>query len=1387
MRSLPTHLTRTGGHAQPSPDRGSRRRGSVLLLVVASIAMLAFLGGLFLVTTHTQRFVAPDVGSDRSSTRQSDANLVLESVNAEIARQIKADVFNPVGTPNEGAAFDIGRGVEITDRAWLNPTATGVRQPVGLDGSAAPVTLIGGEQDDAWLASTFPHQVNGVAGSPWVWERITSLTGGSFHVVDFSAQLNAPFTSVTDTGDDRTVRPEASGERYADFYETALTAGQTFNIDAYGTATEQRADPSSSPPAAPLLVDADGDGVPDARFERAPVATAEGLEDFMAVRIVDLASLLNVNTATTAVEASNPPYDTNEPPRARHPGDLDAGQFFGINLHADPNALTAFTDPASPTRPYDPTDSPFLDDFLGEPGRPGLLGLRVPSSEPPGARPTEGRRTAYYDAADPYAGPPAGYQLLPGSLEADLRQRMGVFDDPDNGDLRTLATRIAVEPRTQHNRDGALVDHRNNFIPADQVGFMYGYNRLIPPSGTDQPIDTPFPRTYLTTRSAANLWRVPLPGEAGGGSLTSSGVRERIRLNQDTYRPAATRDSGQPDNDFSYLTPAENDTLVDALLGTERRADSLFNDVVESTVAPAIPVPPASQPAVPNGFTISQLTGNPVAPEERPLLPRSAAAGTSAPAQPEFNEDNVDRFATQFLTNLQDYRDHDNRLTVLPLPKVAAGVVPGAGERVYGMEALPAITEVYAHRRYEAESGTPSGSGSGFDVVWSQIGTTGFAIEIGNPFDRPIPLHNVHLYITDEGGGGDRYVGPLHSLITDRALVLDGPSPGALDPIKDLRETNTDPATLVTDDGATVWNEEDMLQPGQSVILWREGQLDAGNPFTAPTEATVEELIGRDETGTVASLPPGDVAASEVAFRTDPPEDPTASDQDASDQDWPDDADNQKPKAIRLELRAESASVLNPANPLGHGNILPFAYQSVPLVTMPDRWTEEEVPVNYADPGPDPANPQDSTGFLQASLRSTDEGLNMLLVPAADFSFPTDPQADSDVLRSPRPGTTTTAAGTGFYTGIDSLGRDKAAPAGYTELPIDENQWVMLDDPDSELSSPAELATLLIIGPQESAGVGGHATVAEIFAASPDQELRNFRLSIDSDVAAAQASATTVVSGQRQLNNRRLIDPRVRTRVQDEIVAAPAPAADRTDPAADLVPVNPSWHIPHFLHLISSFTTEDRFYSSDKGLPTLAGPLNLNTVPLSLLADTFPSADEDFRKYIAATVGAARQEYAVTVNDGRTEPFGGRAAPAPGVSTVWELANPTYAAETGIDFLTKLSPYVSNDDFNAPSTPSFRIDYLPPEKGGVYGGADGVEDDVEEAILPVQMLDSLATTRSDVFVAYILLHGYERDKFDEGPKKVLRAITLFDRSQMETVQDDVRVEVLKRFAESPAR
>ena len=1395
---------------QPLPPRHPRhaRGGSVLLLVVASIAMLAFLGGLFLVTTHTQRFRTPDTGSDRSATRQSDANLVLQSVHEEIARQIKNDVFNPPGSFNEGAAFDGARGVEPTDRPWLNPAVTGERETTLLDGTRTSSpggfgAILGGELDDTWLASSFPHRENGAANGEWVWSRITSLTGGSFRVGDQDARLLPPFATDFETGNDRFVRDRASGENLADYYETELVKGKTFNIPAYGLNAQQEDNPNASgdngPGAAPLLVDADGDGVPDARFERAPLATLDGLEYFMAVRVVDLASLLNLNAAGAAADV-NGAYSAGEEPLARHPGDLGAGQFFGLN---QPPGL-----PDAPPFPY-------LEEWLGTngtPARTGLLGIRAAPVATPGDALTKNERDVAYEAAHLYSASPAGYAPLPQAMEADLRHRMGLYDNPDNDVLRTYAPRIAVEPRTQSTTRPTVQDHRNNPLPRSELDAVYGYNTLFPSPGDVVP--TPFPRTYLTTRSASNLWRVPLPGEATGSSPTNPGLSGRAEVNADALRPQGTREGGvTTPNEFPQLTPAEATALETEFFGATGRGE-LFNVVATSTVAPATPVDGSGSAATVDGFRRTNLRPSPSTPDplplvadtQRPLLPRSAAAGTAGPDEPVFDIDTVDRFVTQFLASLQDYRDHDNRLTVLELPGAASPPTPG--QQVYGMEALPAITEVYAHRRYEATAGTEAAPGS-FDITWTGRGDVGFAVEIGNPFNRPIALHNVHLYLVrDDGSGGDElYLGPLNAPGGVAGTGLASDTPGALDPqpsgtpLNRLREANI--AAGVTDDGDTAWDERDMLMPGDSVILYREADLTgSGSPATLP-DTTIEEVVEMDDTGGDADLR-GGVSVSETGFKEDPQ--PTPNEESAPDttsKSWPDEAGTGADLgSLRLELRAESATPLTPANALGHGDILPFAYQALPLVTFPDTWEEKGAPANFFDPTvvPDdgtysvpPSDPTFSFGFIQARVSGSDNGFNALLVPVADLAFPLEPGADSDELRAPRPGTTNDPLAPGFLVNMDQLGRTKDAPTGFTEIPVDEDQWPIRDDPDHRLGDVAEVAVMLMLAPQESLTSRAPLdafTVADIFKASGSaaaDRLERFRLRMDSPVAVLPGAAPADVATGGDpantyffLNDARLIDARARKRRAGE--------AGGGATINDFLPRNPAWHVPHFAHLLSSITTREDLYDSRGTNPTLIGPLNLNTVPLSLLADTLPRQDRDLRRQTAIAAGTLLQEYDIAADDGRTRLFDDEPAPSPGISYPWEMANPTLGSAVEIDFLATNG----GDDFEVNG---FRIDHLPNSEFERSDGRDDVVDDREEFINPVQVLNAVSTTRSDVFVAYILLHGYESAldpddnvvKFTGPPARVLRAVTLFDRSQMQTVQDDVRIEVLQRLSESPIR
>ena len=73
-----------------------------------------------------------------------------------------------------------------------------------------------------------------------------------------------------------------------------------------------------------LLVDADGDGIPDSRLAWAPIPLVNGIAYFMGVRIIDLSSLINVNAATALTNDGGIPDD----PRGYFPTDIDLSRLL---------------------------------------------------------------------------------------------------------------------------------------------------------------------------------------------------------------------------------------------------------------------------------------------------------------------------------------------------------------------------------------------------------------------------------------------------------------------------------------------------------------------------------------------------------------------------------------------------------------------------------------------------------------------------------------------------------------------------------------------------------------------------------------------------------------------------------------------------------------------------------------------------------------------------------------------------------------------------------------------------------------------------------------------------------------------------------------------------
>ncbi|MFI4859646.1 MAG: hypothetical protein ACIAXF_03075, partial [Phycisphaerales bacterium JB063] len=99
-------------------------------------------------------------------------------------------------------------------------------------------------------------------------------------------------------------------------------------------------------------------------------------------------------------------------------------------------------------------------------------------------------------------------------------------------------------------------------------------------------------------------------------------------------------------------------------------------------------------------------------------------------------------YAAQLALNISDMRDPDNRLRSHPV----------SGVDWWGMEALPFLSEVYIHREYTVPPPSLPDPMTGFytldyDTPAPANPLPDYAIEIRNPFNRPIVLEHVYLFI----------------------------------------------------------------------------------------------------------------------------------------------------------------------------------------------------------------------------------------------------------------------------------------------------------------------------------------------------------------------------------------------------------------------------------------------------------------------------------------------------------------------------------------------------------------------------------------------------------------------------------------------------------------
>ncbi|MBB6431468.1 hypothetical protein [Algisphaera agarilytica] len=300
----------------------ARRRGNVVLLVMVALVLMATLGTSYLQVARVQR------GQAGQST--GDIDTVVAAVLVKIEDTISDDARDDNANLLSTGIVNQTQGDEPFDYPWTNVATGGANnyQVTSLT-TASSVAAVGGHLDNKWLASSSPSDLG---GTPY-WENITDLNG-----VFLSAAGHSDLTSLA-AGSAPTESPiNHAGVATPGMSNVSINTNVRHTLPA----PADFADPTLS-----LLVDADGDGVPDSRWAWATIPVIEGKAYTMAVRIIDLSGRINLNTATSPLdntarydyETSTTTVASEHAPRWDTPAEIDLGRFVNETRNAENAAV----------------------------------------------------------------------------------------------------------------------------------------------------------------------------------------------------------------------------------------------------------------------------------------------------------------------------------------------------------------------------------------------------------------------------------------------------------------------------------------------------------------------------------------------------------------------------------------------------------------------------------------------------------------------------------------------------------------------------------------------------------------------------------------------------------------------------------------------------------------------------------------------------------------------------------------------------------------------------------------------------------------------------------------------------------------------------------------
>jgi hypothetical protein len=666
------------------------RPGSVLILVVALLVLMALIGTAYMSMAQ----------ADRVATQQhsfnTEVDLLLDGMINLTEGTVAGDTFINFTFRNANPSYNLG--APGTYNYWNG---------LGLDPGAAAAA--GVQPGDAWLASRIPGLVDdtkplsmNIPALP-LWPYISAPLSGK-------TQFDQPYWGPAGGGSSPYTYPT----------RTALTPGQT-TIMIDGQFWPAWINPSDTTKWF-MAADADGDGIADAGLFK--LLTLDGVTYYAAIRIIDNCAAINANIAmhpnpTTALTTAA----LATPATAAMPGD-----FSPVGLDLDGML-------------YDPTPGQPSQELFGGGGNAGLLAYRfnntAPSPQPIGETGTARTDFSWMGYPDPtsnfpyyfdqqwmqlgrrlqnpgYVNTTTFFQALPITESMTLARKMVLRDptalsastSPSTLEQRLFNTAFNFAPTTPYAPGNAGVWFQNNF------DYMVDYA-----NATSQPRSKPM-RALLTVRSPVSNFAPAKFADKGISAGTGTfAFGDMITFSGDSHRyvcinPNPTAAPRSPLTDPLYQDPnwafepwtsAATKTSINT--ATFQQLYAAFWGVMADQFVSNV-----WQPAFFN-VANARMFRNPI---------RSVTSGAPGAGTPTLTPQQVMYLRAAIASvNAMDLRDADDDVTSRII------TIPGTSYQaaVYGTEKQPYLTQIFAINDENAAN----------DWV---------AIELYNPFNQDISLKN---------------------------------------------------------------------------------------------------------------------------------------------------------------------------------------------------------------------------------------------------------------------------------------------------------------------------------------------------------------------------------------------------------------------------------------------------------------------------------------------------------------------------------------------------------------------------------------------------------------------------------------------------------------------